>query len=200
MGRHRSGGRGCNRNLIHQGQLLPFLIQKIQELVLAPANFGRLQAEVKRQIGKRADGPADGKGALRAKIAKLDKEIKAAAAELKRTPDDLYDLAVEDLRGLRVKRDRAATGLEALEARVLRPQADVEQRAKRAIGDIQGLSENLKSADPATVRETLNQICEKIELWFDHTKSAKQTRSFFRKGMVHFRKPTDLYGPASRPR
>ena len=175
-------------------------MEKIQELILAPANFERLKAEVRRQVGKLDAAPADGKAGLRSKIAKLDKDIKAAAAELKRTPDDLYDLTADDLRSLRTKRNQAAAQLEALEATVSRPRADLEQRARRAIEGIHGLSERLTSADPATVREALNQACERIELWFDHKKSAKMTRSYFRKGIIRFRKPTQLFGQASRPR
>ena len=176
------GNRGCNRNLIHQTQLLPFLIEKIQELVLAPANFERLRAEVRRQLGKQAEPPTGNSKAVRARLAGLDREIKAAAAELKRTPDDLYDLAVEDLRGLRDKRTRTAAELEALEAHVARPKSDVAQRAERAIVAIKGLGEGLKSTDPAIVRETLNRICERIDLWFDHKKSPKHHAVLFPQG------------------
>jgi chromosome segregation ATPase len=194
------GNRGCNRNIIHQAQLMPFLVEKIQELILAPKNVERLRTKVKQQLSQQSTEHAPNTKALRSRLAALDKDIKAAAAELKRTPDDLYTLAVDDLRELRTKRDRLTAELEALEATVPRPKGDIGKRTDQAIAAIQWLGEGLASADPARVREVLNQIVERIELWFDHEKSAKLTKSYFRKGVIHFRKPTSLLARANRLR
>ena len=193
-------GKGCQRNLIHQSALLPFLMEKIQELILAPANLDRVRTEIERQLGQQHEVPSTEAPRLRAKIAKLDKDIKAAAAELKRTPDDLYELAVEDMRGLRADRERASTTLEALESVVPRAKASASKKADAAIAAVHKLDKGLHAADPSIVREALNQVLERIDVWFDHQHSAKRTRSYFCRGIVRLRKPTPLFRHTSRLR
>ncbi len=199
-GKQACGPTACYRNPIHQAQLVPYLVEKIQELLLAPTNVNRLRAEIKKQLAGRNGSAAADVGHLRTKLVKLDKEIVAAARELKRTPDDLYDLAVQDMRQLRHQREQAATTLEALESATPQGKQDADKRAQRAIDAIQRLGKRLTSADPATVREAFNQVVDRIDLWFDHKHSAKQTRSFIRKGLIRFRQPSGLFGPASRLR
>jgi predicted transcriptional regulator len=132
-------------------------------------------------------------------MSKLDKEIKAAAKELKRTPDDLYELAVEDLRDLRTERDRVAATLEAAEAASSKPQASADKRATKAIAALQRLAKAITSTDNAVAREALAETVERIEVWFDHVQHKKLTRSHFRKGIISFRKPSGLMTPATRP-
>lgn len=194
--------RGCQRNLVHQGQILPFLIEKIQELVLAPANLARLRAEVDRQLDQRSRDKAPPVNTAKAKanVAKLDKDIAAAAAELKRTPADLYDLVVADLRELQAERERAAASLEAATATRTKGQEKYAPQAERAIEAIQRLAGSLKSIDRAVVREALNRICARIDLWFEHTQSEKQTRSYFERGIIIFREPSELFGRPNKLR
>ena len=49
---------------------------------------------------------------LTGRLAKLDREIKAAMAELRRTPDDLYADACQAVRELRNERAKIAAALE----------------------------------------------------------------------------------------
>lgn len=190
---------GCHRNIIHQAQMVPFLVGKIQELLLAPANVDRLRDAIRLQASSGHGDGAKDIARLRARVAKLDRDIRDAAKELKRTPDDLYELAVEDLRELRTERDRVAASLEASEAASAKPMASADKRAQQAIAGIQRLAKAITSADPEIAREALAQTVERIEVWFNHVKHAKLVRSEFSRGIVTFRKPSGLIAPATRP-
>jgi DNA invertase Pin-like site-specific DNA recombinase len=193
------GKHKCHRNPIHESAVLGFLIPKICEAILSPANFDRLKVELERQAGRRNKPDHTPLKQVRAAVARLDRDIVAAVRELKRTPDDLYDLAVAHVRELRDQRQCAAVDLEAAEARAKGPRADAAEIVTKAIGRLQTLRDTLTAADPAVAREALNQVCERIDLWFDHIRQTKQVRSRFSKGLVRFR-VADLYSPANRPR
>jgi len=178
------GNYGCTRNPMHESTILEYLVAKIQDDLLAPANGERFRNEVVRQAkAKRGAPPADSKR-LAARLAKIDADIKAAARELKRTPDDLYDLAVADLRELRQTRDELATRMDAQEARQKAPQDDEAALVNRALAGVERLRERLQSGDKQVAREALRRICERIDLWFEQVRYPKITRSYFKKGLV----------------
>ena len=187
-----NGKHKCFRNVIHEKPVLDYLIGQICNRLLAPENFERLRAEVRRQLKTRnkAEGIGDLKS-LRARIAKTDEEIKAAVKELRRTPDDLYELAVDELRDLRTSRDKLGKQLASLESRQKSQLGDIDSEVGRALAAIDTLKERITDADPSVVREALSRTCERIDLWFEHQHFKKQTRSFFKKGLIRFHNVAD---------
>ena len=184
------GLNGCNRNVIHQSSIMPYLVTKIQELVLTPRNRERLSAAVERKAKEQRKGRPVGPANLANRLAKLDRDIRQAAAECKRTPDDLYDLAVADLRELRESRATVVADIAAVEASVAIQTGSVESNVARAMHAAERLGEALTASEPAVVREALSRVCERIDVWFSH-KQMKQTRSTFRKGIVRLFKPRE---------
>ncbi len=197
-----NGKHKCFRNMIHERPLLEYLVGEISNRLLAPENFERLRAELRRQLNDRrnGDGADDGKR-LKSQIAKLDDEIKAAVKELKRTPDDLYDLAVEELRDLRSSREKLDGQLKDREGRQKHRGGSVESEVARALKAIDTLRERITSADPSIVREALSRVCERVDLWFDHEQQKSQVRSRFKRGVIRFGNVSDslrLTGPSWR--
>jgi hypothetical protein len=184
---NQQGIEGCFRNSIHQAAILPFLIRKIQELLQAKPNRDRLRIALATKVkGKRSTGSGN-LGRMRTRLEKLDQEIKQAAAELKRTPDDLYDLAVADLRELREQRTALAGELSTADAGTLTRSRTVDAEVEKAMRAAERLQESLNAADPALVREALSRVCERIDLWFTHKRGKVLTKSTFSRGIAKFR-------------
>ena len=198
---NENGKHACHRNPIHEVAVLEFLVGRIQETLLAPANAERLTAAVKRH-SKVKESDAKGFAAelrqLRARRAKLDLEIKAAMAELRRTPDDLYADACQAVRELRDERAKVEIALESLQKPSIAMAADTDARIKKALTDLQQLSKRLTDVDPSVAREALARTCERIDLWFEHVEYKTITRSVFQRGVVTFR-VAELCGRANRP-
>jgi len=182
-----SGKHKCNRNAIHESVLLDFIIEQIQERLLSGDNMKRLQAAVNKESRKQATSQPVDLADVRARLGRLDADIKAAARELKRTPDDLYDLAVDDLRELRTKRETVAAELEALESNANAKSAKGGSPMAKALQSLQRLSERLRAADPTIAKDAIWRCCERIDLWFEHVQHEKIVRSCFRKGVAKFR-------------
>ena len=165
-------------------------------------NFERLRTELHRHAkGRREIDGADTAKRLRTQIGNLDPEIKAAVKELRRTPDDLYELAVEELRELRSKRESLGNQLEELEGQQRGRVRSVESEVAQALKAIDALKGRITAADPSIVREALSRVCERVDLWFDHEQQKSQVRSRFKRGVIRFSNVSDslrLTGPSWR--
>lgn len=183
---HGQGSHGCHRNLIHQAPLLEFLVARIRERMESPETMAKIKADVERLAGRgRRESAGDDK-TLEARAAKLDSEIAAAVKELKRTPDDLYDLAVSDLRSLRSERQKTADELSARKGRPLDRQGEAAEVVAKGLAQLARLRERITDANPKVARHALQQIVERIDLWFEHVQGEKITRSVFKKGVIKF--------------
>ena len=192
------GAKACNRNPIHEAPLLAYVVDKLQATLLAPENFERLQGEVERQAEhRRQTEPSDLKR-NRVQLGKLDQEIKAAVRELRRTPDDLYDLAVAALRDLRSRREKLDGILNDQESRCAVVDSSDDVLVKKAIGRLQTLNECLSSADPRLVREALYQTVDRIDLTFENVQHKKMVRSHFKRGIVRFKRVEGMRLPTRR--
>jgi len=170
------------------------LLPKLQELLLSSKNLERLTAELRKQVGRKRPG-ASGASALRKRIEGLDEELGAATRELKRAPDDLYDLAVGEVRRLRHDRETLSATLGATEARQGANREDAEARVQAALDRATRLHEVLGSEDPKAVRHALGEILERIDLYFEPVPGRKITRSALTRGVVRFREGSQLVVP-----
>ena len=144
--------------MIHEAPLLDYIVGQIQNRLLAPENFQRLKDELRRQVAKRRTAGDDGNPKrMRARLAKLDEEIKAAVKELRRTPDDLYPLAVDEIRGLRAERDTLASAVDAHEARQRVRTGDADTDVAKAIAAVEALRVRLTDTNPAVAREAIGR-------------------------------------------
>lgn len=196
----KHGTRVCNRNGIHEAALLDMLVKQIREKVLDPDELERLREKITQKLASKAGSPDESRiSRLQKNLGKLDDDIRAAAKELKRTPDDLYDLAVEDLREIRAKRASVAKRIEAAESRS-NPRSSAEaETLDRTLGRLNTLREKLTDANPAVVSRHMRQIVQNVELWFTHT-TGQRTHAKFEKGLIRFSlsNSAELNSPASR--
>jgi site-specific DNA recombinase len=193
---HHHGTHGCTRNLVHEKAILGFVIPKIQEMLLSPETVERLTRSLIKQAGRTK---VDGAPALRKRIAVLEGEIAGAVRELKRTPDDLYDLAIAEVRKLRGERDAAVAALNATEARHGANGQEADACVRAALERATRLREALGSADRRAVRHALGEIVERIDLFFEPIPGAKITRSALTRGVVRFQKGSQLLARDNRP-
>lgn len=193
----RHGTRVCNRNGVHESALLDLLVEQIRDNVLAPDELERLRAELARQLEAKAGKPDAGRiERMQRNLGKIDDDIRAAAKELKRTPDDLYDLAVADLRELREKRASVAERIEASQIDSKpRPSAEAES-LERTVKRLHRLREKLTGGNPAVVRRCISEIVQNVELWFTH-KTGVRTHATFTKGLIRFNSAA-LSSPSSQ--
>lgn len=195
---HHQGKAYCTRNLIHESAILDYLIQQLQEAVLNPATIAKLGESLARQLAEKQKRPAADLAGQRKRLAELDRDISAAVKELKRTPDDLYGLAVEDLRQLRKERQALNATLEATRGNGMASADDNAQAVETALAHVTRLREALKAADPKTVRHALGEMVERVDLWFDRIPGKKQMRTAFATGKVTVRDCSNLMLPTGR--
>ena len=112
-------------------------------------------------------------------------------ADLRRIPDDLYDLAVSELLELRTQRDALARQVRAAEAHVAGDLNDTDTTVERAMAALGELSERLTSVDPRIAREALRTVFDRVDLTFEHVQHAKQVRSHFKRGVARLKSYSD---------
>ena len=182
----KRGNHGCRRNLFRESSAIDFLIPKIQDTVLSPNNLVRLNAAVRKLIlCKQKSAPADVRS-VQEQLAKAETELNCAMRELKRVPDDLYEMAVEEARYLKATRDSLARQLSEAEGRQNETSDDVDRLTEKALSGLISLRERLQSAEDRVARGALKAIVAGIDLEFEHVQHAKIIRSHFKQGTVRF--------------
>lgn len=189
---HHHGVHACTRNLVHEGPLLDYLLPRLQRMFLSRQNLTRLTEAIRQKVNHPA--PILDLKALRQRAAALDQDIAAAVRELKRLPDDLHALAVEDLRRLRRERELLQASIDATG---VKPSWDTEAAVKRTLAYAKTLQEQIASSDRDQLRHALAQLVDRIEVWFEPLPGRRQTRSEFVRGVVHLRQDSQLVVPAS---
>jgi hypothetical protein len=191
----------CPRYSIREDALLPFLVRKLQEDYLAAEKLEVLETELRRRLEARRRGQGLPEAErLRARLADLDEQIRAATLNVLRAKHNL-DLLNEALTGLREERDRLALELQDAEARK-EPELDVEAVVEEAVGRLRTLGERLDETDPTRLREVLRQMIERIDLYYEEPPERK-AREWFRleRGVVRLRPQLQFEGCAlSAPR
>ena len=184
-----------------EGALLDLLIEKLCEKVFDFDEIERLRAEIERQIAQNAQPRPDDKrlaGQLQRSLSRLDSNMKAAAAELKRTPHDLYDLVVADLRDLRSKRDRTLERLTEVRRRCAeKASSPGEETLERTIERLHALRNGLLDVDPILVRRSMRQIVDRIDVWFTHKENTTRRRSRFERGTISLNNSAELTDASS---
>ena len=104
---NEQGTHGCDPNIVREQPIIDFIVPKLIEVLAAPINASRLEQAVCRQIktagvpGRTRFSSVTSPRNARCVLSKLattkQTEIDLAVSRLKRVPDDLYPLAIEEL-------------------------------------------------------------------------------------------------------
>ena len=153
----------CKTHSIHQGRLDSYVLGFIDKTLRAPGSVEKIKAAIHRKV-KEADGFQGTTKALRAQLDAMDKKIgKGTENLLLANPDDMGDLSalLSEWRG---ERNRLQSELEALTSN---PTGDSpDEKAKRAIRELNRLRKHLETADPLRVRAVVKAMVDKIELFW----------------------------------
>lgn len=189
-------GSGCGYHTVDQGDLLAFVLRKLQEAVLCGGKRDVLRERiVERLAGRRPDGP-DQLKQQRSRIAEVDRELEHGIKRLLRAPENLANQMGDELSKLRRQRDRLADELSRAEA-VTDP-GDIEAQADMLVERLWTLGEELQSAEPCRLRELLHRLVGRIELWFDHVPRGQRVECPLARGTIDLRQDRALFGLDSR--
>lgn len=191
----QSGRSVCRHHAVLEEPLRDLLTSTLQERILAPENFERLRDEVRRQLKARksagAQQPAD---AIRKEVAKLDKQLDAAADRLLKVPESLLDTVVAKMEQLRSERDRLQAQLNAQAQQGRTTEGRLEDDVDRAMKRAMGLSDVLTAGNPAAVRDVFRQTVERIDCWFGTEVRGKRTYYPLLRGLIRLRSVNAVTG------
>jgi site-specific DNA recombinase len=181
---HRPGT--CQDYSIREDRILPFVIKKLQEEYLNPERLESLHQELRRQNTQSQETQPKQGERLRAKLATLDKDISRAVQNLKRAPENVVGLLLEELSQLQSERVRVEGEIKALEAHQAAPSEDKAQRLDKTFAQLQELSRHLKHAKPEKLRAALAMIVQHIKLFFEDGPRRKKQWFKFSHGVFTF--------------
>jgi len=187
------GKQACNSNLIDEAPVLAYIVNMIQERVLAPKTLERLRKAIVGEVKRRRGKPSakDPRG-IQKRIAQLDREIEQGAERVFNAPAELVDTLYRKLGERRQERDRLKGELESRQKPVDAPVGEDDPLVQRALEAAGRLSGAFSKADPSTVRELLPTIIERIDLQFKARPAGKYTRTDFVRGVVELRGDSEL--------
>lgn len=184
-------GTGCYSNTIDQAGMLDFLLRKLRDVVLADGNREALLERVREKLTARQSKASDVSG-LRKRLGELDRDIDRATDRLLTAPDDLMDVLAPKVQAMRAEQARLTSEVEqAVEAS---QRVDVEAEAQAAVAKLETLSDELRTAKPARLRELVHRMVQRIDLWYRQAKMAtgKRTRSTLARGRIVLNASTEL--------
>jgi site-specific DNA recombinase len=178
---NRSGVSTCAHNAVDADALVEAVRHKLSAGLSHPDFRAALLAEVKRQDAAEVD-PAR-LGALKVKLASLDRKVqKAADLVLDEEDEELLPALRERLRSRQRERDDVAREVADLE-RAERPGGGANAAAREALA----LLGRLNEARGDELREVLSETISYVELFFSRQTRGKRTYSTFARGLIHLR-------------
>jgi DNA invertase Pin-like site-specific DNA recombinase len=191
---HEYGKTACYANLIAEKKLVAAIAGKIQEVFLNPENLDKLRAEVKRQLEEAGAGNPAALDGLRRQIADLDAKIASGTGRLLEVPADMVARCAAMIREWEQEKARLVAELLRLDTEA--DLGDLEEGVRVAEEQLYRLREAIADGNPADVRAVLVELVSRVELHFQHPKTAKTTRSIFEWGCIYIRTQQDVALPA----
>jgi site-specific DNA recombinase len=187
-GYHTHGLRACHRHSVREAPVVACLVKKLQKDFLNPDNLELLRAEMRAREEEAAGADPARAKALEARLAALDRDIRAGNVNMARAPDEESMRGIADaVRGWREERARVAAELGRLSAGADR--GELEAALAAAEAQLWRLRESIASADPAQVRTVFRELVDRVELYFDcsHKHEGRRQRCRFARGVIVLR-------------
>ena len=200
---YQLGGKAkCNNNWIRETPLVKAIIRKLQAEVLAPEILESLRAEVQRQLTAEIQPETSEAEELQKRIAALDRQIDQGAERILAAPESIASTLYGKLEKLQDQRRQLQADLEALERSADRPDATEAAKVEEAISALWTLREAIAEANESDLRNLLDQVISRVDLYFAHEQHGKKMKSIFRRGVVQLRPQVgcfNLYKHAGPP-
>ncbi len=180
---HQKSG-ACGHCIVDQKKAMRAVANKIREHVLM-SGYDKLLAAVERELDRRATrAPVANQAGMRRQLAGIEQKIENATDRLVSVAKSLVPAVEAKLVDLQRQRDELAERLHRS------PNSTVKRDAKAIADQLWRLDEVLAKGSPATVRNALGKIVEKITLQFREGKSTPKRKRFeFVRGEIQFAKP-----------
>jgi site-specific DNA recombinase len=182
---HLEGNLGCHSNMVREDKLFNVIVRKLQEAALCPENVERLKVEVARQLAETVTDSGGKARRLARELADLEQKLRQGTERMALIDADLLPEFAALLREWREQRERLREDLE--KAKAPRQTLDVEEALQFVQDQLYRLRDALLEANPADARAVLVELISKVELTFEHRRTAKQTRSRLTRGVISFR-------------
>jgi hypothetical protein len=184
---HLSGKSVCNRNPLREDLLLACIIHKLQEFWTMPSNLARLKTELRRECNAEPEADENDRQRLGQRIAELDACILRGVGRLLAAPDTIYADLVTSLDEAKGKRAQLQTQIDAMGARSVVSDVDVERMVGEAVAVLHHLTAAVSEAKPGLIREALVGMVSHVDLHFRQELRLKMTKSIFERGTIHVR-------------
>jgi DNA invertase Pin-like site-specific DNA recombinase len=178
----------CNLHTVHESTLVKVLLGKLQEAFLAPENLEVLRQAARDQAA--AQRGADNLRRLEGLVTSLRGKIEQGAARLLEVDRDLLPEAQAAMHAL--KAQRRAAEAELKQAKTCRPVEDLEAEIAAVEAALWSFKEAWQVEDFTLLRNLMREIFTKVELTWEHRKTAKTTRSTLAGGVIHLRNQQTL--------
>jgi len=178
---HTKGKSVCNHHAVDQAQLLAVLIRKLQGRI---GGDGGREALRTRVLERRQSVDPGDVAAQRSRLDELDAKIDRAADNYLDADVSIRGILGKKMGTMRADRDRVAAELAAIEG--VKP-TDLEGESDRITDRVWGLHEELDRAKPARLREVINQMVEKIDLFFGSIQKKSRTEHPLARGEITLR-------------
>lgn len=152
--------RKCKRWRVRKDEIESYVLNAVQEYVLAPERMDALRKSLLKQAKLRTSG-ARATSSLTSRLADLDRKIDRAESNILMADDpDLVAGLIAKLRGMKDERASVAREVQAAKREKTTPEKMVEA----ALDRVYDLSNALKSGDPLEVKHGLSLLIEGVML------------------------------------
>jgi hypothetical protein len=142
------------------------LAEMARDTLLAPDLESRLRAELAKQAGATRKVTPNALKAMRAEVAKLDRQIERGTRNLLLADPADVPAAKAMLADWRKERDAAQARLDAAQAPSSGSTGTIEETVERAISKLRAIAGNLEAADPAVSREAFRSTFQAATLYW----------------------------------
>ena len=184
-GYQQGGTSVCNRHYVTESVISDVLVRKLEDELLNPSKLAELRKELRRQLRpvKSAEDPQR----LRKQIEALDRRIDQGAEKMLAAPPSLTATLTAKLDQWHQQRAALEARLKALVTPEAASAAESDKMVDEAIGELAGLREGLHQEDRLVLRDVLQQLVGKVELWFKWRPERKRQRAALVRGLIHLR-------------
>ena len=184
-GYQQGGTSCCNRYYVTEDVISDVLVRKLEDELLNPSKLAELQKELRRQLRpiKSVENPQR----LRKQIEALDKRIDQGAEKMLAAPPSLTATLTAKLDEWHQQRDAMQASLKALVKPEAASAAESDKVVEEAISELAGLREGLHQEDRLLLRDALQQLVGKVELFFKWRPERKRQRAALVRGLIHLR-------------
>jgi site-specific DNA recombinase len=181
------GKTACGNHSIREDRILPFLLDRLRQVYLAPERLEGLRRKLKEKAAARQRRAPEQAARLKERLDAANAEVLQGSRNLLRVTDDATFVELNRELGAAIqRRDQLARELEGLDREQQTSAEDVEAQVDRAIERLFEMKQELEQAPPERLRAVLKKLIVRVDLYFEEPGRPRQWFRFS-KGVVRLR-------------